>query len=176
MLGLGVVASAIRGEASGGLLGLAVFVGAVLTIVALMGAVLDVPFRGGVGERVHRPAATADLRDDYRLLMGTLVVDLRDVELAPGTTTLEISTVLGEVEVRLPEDVAVAVDGSAGGGTVTVLGTTEDGLAIDVGHRAAGWTDADRRVQLDVGVGLGSSDAVTFPRDARPTREGRPPW
>lgn len=155
VLGIGVVISAIRGESSGGLLGLAVFVGVVLTIVTLMGAVLDVPLRGGVGERVHRPTATVDVQEEYRLLMGTLVVDLRDVELAPGTTTLEVSTVLGEVQVRLPEDIAVQVDGSAAGGTVTVLGSTEEGLAVDVAHTSDDWTGADRRVQLDVGVGLG---------------------
>ena len=155
VLGLGVVISALRGETSGGILGLAVFVGVVLLLLSLLAVVLDVPVRGGIGERVHRPTATADVQDEYRHLMGNLVVDLRDVDLGPGTTTVDVSTVLGQVDVRVPDDVAVAVTGAAGGGTVTVFGVTQDGLAVDVDETSEGWANADTRLQLEVGVGLG---------------------
>lgn len=155
LLGLGVVASAVRGEASGGVLGLVVFVGVVLALGSVMGAVLDVPVRGGVGERHHRPVAAAELQDAYRLLAGSLVVDLRDVELGPGTTEVEVSTVLGEAVVRLPDDVAVAVDGEVGGGTATVLGVTRDGLSVDNDQQSEDYATAEQRLRLRVRAGLG---------------------
>lgn len=155
LVGLGVVFSAVRGESSSGVLGFAVFLGVVLAIGSLLGAVLDTPIRGGVGERHHRPAAATELQDEYRLLMGTLVVDLREVEFGPGTTEIEASTVLGEVQVRLPEDIAVSVDSSVGGGTATILGVTEEGLSVGNDRQSDDYVDAEQRLDLTVGVGLG---------------------
>jgi predicted membrane protein len=155
LLGLGVIASAIRGESSGGLVALAVFLGIVLAIAALFGSVLDVPLRGAIGDRAVAPTTAAELEDEYRMLMGTLVVDLRDVELAPGTTELAVSTVLGEVEVRVPEGIPVDVDSSVAAGSATVLGVTHDGVAVDNDQRSDDWDGADQRLQLTVGAGLG---------------------
>lgn len=155
LLGLGVIASSMRGESAGGLVGLAVFLGVVLAIATLLGSVLDVPLRGAIGDREVRPAAAAELEDEYRMLMGTLVVDLRDVELAPGTTVIEASTVLGEVEVRVPEGVPVEVSSSVVAGSASVLGVTQDGVAVDNDQRSDDWEGADSRLRLTVGAGLG---------------------
>lgn len=155
LLGLGVFASAVRGESAGGLVALAVFLGVVLAIATLLGSVLDVPLRGAIGDRSVNPTTAAELEDEYRMLMGTLVVDLRDVELAPGTTELAVSTVLGEVEVRVPEGVPVEVDSSVVAGSATVLGVTHDGVAVDNDQRSDDWDGADQRLLLTVGAGLG---------------------
>ncbi len=155
LVGLGIVVSAVRGESSGGVVGFAVFLGVLLALGAMLGALLDVPVRGGVGDRHHRPVATSELEDEYRLLAGTLVVDLRDVQLGAGTTEVEASTVLGEVRVQLPDDVAVAVDSGVGGGTANVLGVVQDGLSVDNDRQTEDYDTADRRLHLRVGVGLG---------------------
>lgn len=155
LLGLGVIASAIRGESSGGLVALAVFLGIVLAIAALFGSVLDVPLRGAIGDRAVSPTSAAELEDEYRMLMGTLVVDLRDVDFGPGTTELAVSTVLGEVEVRLPDNLPVDVDSSVVAGSATVLGTTHDGVVVDNDQRTDDWDGADQRLRLTVGTGLG---------------------
>ena len=155
VLGLGVVISAVRGETSGGVLTLAVFVGVLLSLGAVASAVLDVPFRGGIGERTHHPSAAADLQDEYHHLVGDLVVDLRDVELGPGTTTVAVTTVLGQVDVQVPDDVAVTVHATAGGGTTTVFGVSQEGMGIDVDQQSDDWANADQRLELEVGVGLG---------------------
>lgn len=155
LLGLGVVVSAVRGESSGGLVGVAVFLGVLLALGAMLGALLDVPIRGGVGDRLHRPVATSELEDEYRLLAGTLVVDLRDVLLDSGTTEVEVSTVLGEVRVQLPDGMAVAVDSDVGAGSADVLGVIQDGLSVDNDRQTQDYETADRRLHLRVGVGLG---------------------
>lgn len=155
LIGLGIVVSAVRGEAEGGLVGLAVVVGVLLALGALTATILDVPLRGGVGERRHQPAVAEELADEYRLMAGTLVVDLRDLELAPGTTDLEVTTVLGEVEVWLPDGLAVDVEASVGGGSAVVLGEVREGMGLDVAQRSEDWVGADQRLHLQVGVGLG---------------------
>lgn len=155
LLGLGVVASAVRGESAGGLVALAVFLGIALAMATLLGSVLDVPLRGAVGEREVRPTTAAELDDEYRMLMGTLVVDLRDLELPPGTTELAASTVLGEVEVRVPDGVPVEVDSSVVAGSASVLGVSLDGVAVDNDQQTDDWDGADRRLRLTVGAGLG---------------------
>ena len=155
VLGLGVVVSAVRGETSGGILALAVVVGVFLTIGAVASAVLDVPFRGAIGERSHHPTATADLQDEYHHLVGDLVVDLRDVDLGPGTTTVAVTTVLGQVDVQVPDDVAVTVHATTGGGTATVFGVSQDGVNVRLDEQSENWASADQRLELEVGVGLG---------------------
>lgn len=155
LLGLGVVASAVRGEPSDGLLGFAVFVGILLALAALAGSVLDVPLRGGIGERQHRPERAAEMPSEYQLLIGSLQVDLRDLHLPAGTTEISLSTAIGEVELQLPADVEVAVDTDVGGGSATVLGVTNEGLSVDNDQQTDGYTGADRRLRIHVGVGLG---------------------
>jgi hypothetical protein len=59
---------------------------------------------------------------------------------------------VGELDVRLPEVVAVEVVASSGLGQVVVLGQEEGGLASRVETSAGG---GDRRLRLDVRSGLG---------------------
>lgn len=155
VLGLGVLVSGIRGDSSGGLVSLAIVLGVLLAIGSLVGALLEVPLRGAVGERHHRPASVAELEPDYRMLMGELELDLRELELPPGTTTVEASTVLGQVVVRVPPATDVSVDADAGGGTATMFGEAREGLSVDHHHETTGYDDATARLRLDLGVGLG---------------------
>ena len=153
--GNGVAASGARGEPEGWLVGLAVGVGVVLAIGALATTVLDVPLEGGVGDRRHKPMTVAELDDEYRLLAGSLVVDLRDLDLPPGTTELAVSTALGEAEVWLPDDVVVEIETTVGGGTAFVLDEVHEGMGVEAVHRSEDWVGADQRLHLEVGVGLG---------------------
>ena len=61
-------------------------------------AAADISLDGGVGERHYRPASMADLHDRYELGMGELDIDLRDLELPPGDTPLEIDLGIGDVQ------------------------------------------------------------------------------
>lgn len=157
LLGVGVVVSAARREPAGGALTLAVVLGLVLAVGSLTTAVLDAPLRGGVGDRTHAPERITDLADDYRVVAGKLTVDLRGLDLPPGTTEVEASAVLGEVEVRLPAGAAAAVDAEIAAGTATVLGTQIDGLAVDNEQRTDDYATAQRRLLVRIDVGLGQA-------------------
>jgi Cell wall-active antibiotics response 4TMS YvqF len=150
-VGLACVAGAFRGRQ------LALMVVGVALMVVLSVAVaadwdLDVPLAGGVGDRTEQPATPADLTG-YELGVGNLLLDLRQLQVPPGTTTVEARVGIGELVVELPDGVSVEVMARAGLGEVQVLGQQEGGFGSRVD--AVGLGAGDRRLELDVRVGLG---------------------
>ena len=150
-VGLACVAGAFRGRQH------ALMVAGVALMVVLSVAVaadwdLDVPLAGGVGDRTEQPTTPADLTT-YELGVGDLLLDLRQLQVPPGTTAVEARVGVGELVVELPDGVTVEVVASSGLGEVQVLGQQEGGFGsrIDAVSEAGG----DRRLQLDARVGLG---------------------
>jgi hypothetical protein len=156
VIGIGVMVSAIRGEPAGGVASIAVILAVVLAIGGLFGAMLDVPVRGSVGDQRHTVAGEVVPEAEYRLLAGTLVLDLRDLDMADGLTEVSVSTVLGEVRVLLPEDVAVSVSARVAAGDIRVLDEAHDGMGVSTQVTTPGFDTADQQLRLTVGVGLGS--------------------
>jgi Cell wall-active antibiotics response LiaF, C-terminal len=150
-VGLACVAGAFRGRQHA-----LMVVGVALTVVLSVAVAadwdLDVPLGGGVGDRTERPVAPAELTG-YELGVGNLVVDLRQLQLPPGTTPVEARVGIGELTVQLPQGVSAAVVARSGLGEVQVLGEQEGGFGsrIDTTSEAGG----DRRLELDLRVGLG---------------------
>ena len=150
-VGLACVAGAFRGRQHA-----LMVVGVALTVVLSVAVAadwdLDVPLAGGVGDRTERPTTPADLTG-YELGVGNLLLDLRQLQVPPGTTTVEARVGVGELVVELPDGVSVEVMASAGLGEVQVLGQQEGGFGSRVD--AVGLGGGDRRLQLDARVGLG---------------------
>jgi Cell wall-active antibiotics response 4TMS YvqF len=150
-VGLACVAGAFQGRQHA-----LMVVGVALTVVLSLAVAadwdLDVPWGGGVGDRTERPSTSADLTG-YELGVGNLVVDLRQLQVPPGTTAVDARVGIGELTVRLPQGVSVAVVASSGLGQVQALGEEEGGFAskVDTTAEAGG----DRRLELDLRVGLG---------------------
>jgi len=107
---------------------------------------------GGVGDRTERPSSPADLRD-YRLAIGQLTLDLSGLQVPQGTTTVQARVGVGELAVRLPEGVAVEVDAGSGIGQVQALDREESGVGSRLEADSGGF--GDRRLVLDLRVGLG---------------------
>jgi Cell wall-active antibiotics response 4TMS YvqF len=150
-VGLACVAGAFRGRQHA-LMAVGVALMVVLSVAAAADWDLDVPLAGGVGDRTERPNTPADLAS-YELGVGNLVVDLRQLQVPPGTTAVEARLGIGELTVELPAGVSVEVEASSGLGEVQVLGQQEGGFGsrIDTTAEAGG----DRRLRLDARVGLG---------------------
>ena len=85
-VGLACVAGAFQGRQHAMMV-----VGVVLTVVLSVAAAadwdLDVPLAGGVGDRTERPTTPAQLTT-YELGVGDLLVDLRQLQVPPGTTAV----------------------------------------------------------------------------------------
>jgi phage shock protein PspC (stress-responsive transcriptional regulator) len=139
----------------------------VLALPSGIVAAAGVKFEGGYGERDYRPAGVAALpADGYKISAGSMWIDLRDLHLAPGTTTkLPVHVGVGEATVLVPENVCLQGRAKSGAGVVNVLGHQQNGFDLD--YSVGGATSSSPRLQLDADVGMGAFEVVHNPDEAR---------
>jgi len=122
-----------------------------LAFVTAAGIDLD----GGFGEKRVRPGSVAEIRESYRLGMGELVVDLRDVKLPAGDRRVKLGVGTGHALVLVDERVCVASTATVGVGGVFVFEREGGGVDVD-------WSDERRApkstprliVEGDIGLGV----------------------
>ena len=118
---------------------------------AVIAATFDVHLGNGVGDRSYVVAGTQDLRSSYKLGMGELTLDLRNVRLTTPATRVKARVDIGSLRVIVPQDVALEVRGDAQLGEVKVLGKSDDGR-----HARTSVVQTGKRVLvLDTHVGIG---------------------
>jgi hypothetical protein len=132
-----------------GLIGL----GIALAILALVVAVPS-PAALSAGERTIAVTDVADLEDRYGLGAGTMTLDLRSLELPPGTTEVQAGVNLGELVVLVPPDASITGEGRAFLGEVESFERTSSGVAPRAELTEPG-DDLDRVLDLRLRVGLG---------------------
>jgi phage shock protein PspC (stress-responsive transcriptional regulator) len=150
LVGVGIAAGAFFG----GVRALAAL-GALLAAILVAVATVDVPLHGPIGDRTVHPTSVRDLHDRYRQAIGSLELDLRNIELPAGKTNVTASVGIGQLTVRVPEGVRVEVDADVTAGETRLFGSEDDGWNVD--HTAVGIaTSADAPtlvVHTDVGFG-----------------------
>ena len=108
LVGAGLVLSAWLGRARG-----LILVGLLLLPVLTLSGIASAtsfpglpanPFTDGIGERRHRPTSLAELEPEYIHGVGELHVDLSEVQLDEGVTTVDIRLGIGELVLVLPDD------------------------------------------------------------------------
>ncbi|HEV3465414.1 MAG TPA: LiaF domain-containing protein [Actinomycetota bacterium] len=150
-VGLACAAGAFQGRQHAMMvLGLALTV--VLAVAVATDWDLDVPLAGGLGDRTERPATVADLTE-YELGAGDFLLDLQQLQVPPGTTTVGARVGVGQLVVEVPDGVTVRVLASSGLGEIQVLGQQDNGFGnrVDTTVEAGG----DRRLELDLRIGIG---------------------
>jgi len=146
--GVGLIVAGVLGGARWLVLPVIVLV---LPLAVVSAAGIDL--RGGVGHREYRPATAADLRPEYRVGMGELELDLRDMRLPAGETDVKLVVGVGHALVRVPAGACVTADAQLGAGAAHVLGTSDHGFDVDVAEAPP---RGDRPVvHLDADVGMG---------------------
>lgn len=154
LVGLALIVSAWFGRARG-LIG----VGLGLTAAMVATSILDVPFRGGVGERRVVPLTAEEaVADDHRMIAGELTLDLTDLEVEAGTTLeVDASVVAGQLTVIVDDDQRWVIDAAVRAGQITVEGSTseEAGLDVDTVVEIDGRRSGAAVVVLDADVGAG---------------------
>ncbi|MEX0743073.1 MAG: LiaF domain-containing protein [Actinomycetota bacterium] len=152
LVGVALVVASRSGTRPGGLIA----VGVVLTGVMVIGSAIDFPLGGGVGEREERPATIAALRDEYRLGIGQLTVDLTNLSTAEldADARTRVRVGIGQLVVIVPEGLAVLVEARATVGNVRVFEDEEGGFGVE--REAGPGLDARGPVlELVLSVGLG---------------------
>ena len=153
--------------------------GAVLAIALVVAAAVDVPLRGGTGDRTYTPTSTTDIPATYRLAVGRQTIDLTALNLAGKKVQVTSSVGVGEIDVRVPPNVRLVAHGRAGTGNVNIDGDNNGGSHVDrtlvlpaIGTAVAG------EIDLDLRVGLGrvfvDREAAPFPAPASPTAPALP--
>jgi phage shock protein PspC (stress-responsive transcriptional regulator) len=132
---------------------LAVIVGGALTAVAFSG----VPIHGGIGDREMRPTVASQVQHDYRLAIGNMVLDLRNVQFPAGSTSVNASVGIGHLLVEVPPGVVVSVNAHSGIGNVTYAdgrGNT-DAASFGTGSAANAGNPAVAHLNLTATTGVG---------------------
>jgi len=124
----------------------------VLVAAAIFAAVFHVHVGNGIGDRTYDVTALSDLRSEYKLGIGDLRVDMRDVQLPVGVTPLRMRVDVGRLVLVVPHNAALRVHSEADVGSVNLLGRSVDGREIDRGVDESG----KHVLELDAHVGAGS--------------------
>jgi phage shock protein PspC (stress-responsive transcriptional regulator) len=147
------------GTATGQRVGSVIALGVVVLALLAVAVVVHVPIFAGVGDRIAHPVAFSSVGTSYQQGVGKLGVDLQDVQFPVGQTHVKATVGVGDLTVRVPEDVTVQVRARAGAGAVNVFGRTTDGTSVDERSTSIGAAPA-HVVLLDARVGLGQVKVI----------------
>jgi phage shock protein PspC (stress-responsive transcriptional regulator) len=110
---------------------------------------------GGVGQREYHPTTATDIRGDYKLGVGELVVDLRDARLPAGDHRIRMNVGVGHALLLVPPNACVTTDARIGMGAVDLFNSTNGGVDVNFEYARTPRPGAPRIVLAgDVGVGL----------------------
>ena len=109
----------------------------------------------GTGDKNVHPSAFSEVESEYSYGIGSLVVDLRDVDFPAGVHTIDIDHGIGSAQVWLPTGVNYEVAGETDIGDIDVFGDTEDGFNNQVEARSSNTSAATVVIDFNVDIGYG---------------------
>jgi len=104
----------------------------------------------------HRPASAAELRDRYRVGLGTLEVDLGAIEPPPGRTEVHARVGIGVLTVTIPSRARVVVRAHVGAGSIDLLGESRGGVATTLARELGEPGAGEAELVVHAGVDLGT--------------------
>jgi hypothetical protein len=116
----------------------------------------NVSLKGGVGDRRYDPRTAAEVQPEYRIGVGSIQLDLSNVDFSEHLVHTKASAGVGYVQVIVPRNADVRIDGRAGIGEVDLLGQVANGTSptrsvVDYGTGGDG--KIDLTLDLDVSIG-----------------------
>ena len=112
--------------------------------------------KGGVGDRRYAPRTAAEVAPSYRIGVGNIQLDLSGVDFSKHLVHTKVSAGVGNIEVIVPRNADVTIDGRAGVGEVDLLGQVANGTSATrsvVDYGPAGDKTIDLTLDLDVSIG-----------------------
>jgi phage shock protein PspC (stress-responsive transcriptional regulator) len=140
---------------------IAAFAALVLAAIAMFSIALawfDVSFSKGVGDRIYQPASAADLKHTYALGVGSLELDLRNLQPVTTTTTVHAKLGVGKLHITVPRNLPIAVNAHAKVGQLDILQQHEGGRNVDLS------TPGGALLVIDAKVGAGQIDVERLSR------------
>ncbi len=146
-LGIGLVIGTWWGRAR-----LLILLGMLLLPFAVTASFVTAPIEGGVGDHWFEPTSAAELRDEYRLVGGRIILDLTEIEATDEPMVISASVAIGRLVVRLPPDAGFEINAAVGAGDLFVLGTRQIGSGMQDRYVRDG---DGPRFALDLETGIG---------------------
>jgi len=116
ILGIGLVIGTWWGRAR-----ILIMPAVVLVPLAVAASFMTAPLEGGIGAMRFTPANAAELRGEYRIMSGTLTLDLTSLSIASQPVHIAASVAAGQLVVIVPPDASVELRARVGAGQVTVF-------------------------------------------------------
>ena len=151
IVGAAIAFGAMTQRRVGGL----VFLGLLLLAAFSLAAITPVSVSAGVGEKSERPTTVTALDPSYEHGIGELELDLSDITLPAGTTSVDASVGIGKIVVTVPEDVALVIDAHAGIGSIDLMGARDDGVDADRTITLPGSTPDAPVLDLEADIAIG---------------------
>lgn len=127
----------------------------------------NVPLHTTAGQRVYRPATSADVQTKYSLGAGRLIVDLSNANDAAGPSRVDINDGAGELVVVIPKGRQIHIDASEGAGVVNLLGHESNGVSP---HQTQDIPGTGAELQLHIRNGFGHTFVTDDPNSREATR------
>jgi phage shock protein PspC (stress-responsive transcriptional regulator) len=149
VLGIGLIVSGWWGRAR-----ILILVATALLPFMFIGSMIDLPLRGTVGDIYVQPRT--QVADEYRLLAGSLNLDLTRYRFTDVPLEVDASFVVGGMEIYVPPGVEVTLNGELKVGETDIFGRHSSGtrLALDGSYLRPGLTDGQLIVNVDGGIGM----------------------
>jgi phage shock protein PspC (stress-responsive transcriptional regulator)/predicted membrane protein len=119
---------------------------AVVAAIVLAFAWFNVSLGDGIGERTYTPSAAAFVEPSYKLGVGDLRVDLSQIGAVAHPLHVRAHVGVGQVWIKVPRDLPVAVDAHANVGDVSVLQRHDDGQNAEVHAGRDGLLTIDAKI------------------------------
>lgn len=131
-----------------------IFLGLMIVPIAMISTLVRVPLEGGVGDRTYKPTSVREVNDVYRLGIGTMTIDLRDLKWGDQPVEIMASVVAGRLSINVPNNVTVEFDGRVGAGHIFIFNSNRDGLNASLASTFEGSSDGGT-VVIDAEVSFG---------------------
>lgn len=148
VIGLGLVIGAWFGRAR-----IMVLLALLILPVALVASFVTVPLRGGMGDVRFTPSNAAELRGEYRMIAGRMVLDLTDIHLTSGPIHIAASVAFGELVVIVPEGASLDVRTQVGLGESIVFDARNDGSDLSDRFARHSFSGPSFVLELESGIG-----------------------
>ena len=123
--------------------------------IALTAAFITVPLEGGAGDHTYRPESLGELQPAYRLVGGTMWLDLSHLRTGSQPITIAASVGIGRLVVVIPDDARVEIDARVDGGRLSLFDRDHTGTSLVDRIERAGRAGGPS-LMLTLQAGLGS--------------------
>ncbi|MDA8345569.1 MAG: cell wall-active antibiotics response protein LiaF [Thermaerobacter sp.] len=95
-------------------------------------------------------------------LIGDIRLDLSQEQLPEGETPYDVSALIGDITILVPQDIAITVDADVSVGDLNIFGRREDGIGRHIHYESPNYAEAARKVKVHAHLMVGDITVQQF--------------